>query len=94
MRGKDFDVVGKRCEASVQRVVDRVYIPLWAEIGATDIADEKRVARQYEPRLVAARSIHHDEAHAVRRMTGGVHDSDADIAELEKLAIFETMKLE
>jgi len=65
-----------------------------ALVGAPCVADEQRVSSQEKPRLVAARAIDYRQTYAIWSMARGVNHADADVAEIEHIAIVERPKLE
>ena len=81
--GKDLDAV-RQLEQPPQREEEVLGSLLRAdrEIGARRIADEERVARQDEPRLVGARAVDHGDACVLRTVSGCVdrtqHDGSED----------------
>ncbi len=59
------------------------------QVRAGHIPDEQRIAREHEPRLVAARAIGHDEAAMLRPVAGRMDDAKRDRADLQFLAVAE-----
>ena len=78
MAGVDLDAVPE-----IEQAVQRVEKPLGAlrrvdsEIGASGVADEERVAREYEPRLVAARAVDDGERAVLGAMARRVDRPDS-----------------
>jgi hypothetical protein len=59
------------------RALDR----LRGEVGARCVADQQRIARDDEPRLVAAGAIHDCKTRMLGPVPGRVEDADHDVAE-------------
>ena len=76
-------------EALVQRAVQRRG-PLVAghgEVGPPAVADEERVAREHEPRLVAARAVGHDQAAVLGAVPGRVEHVQRDVADVDAVGV-------
>ena len=88
MPGEHLDAVGE-----LEQPPERVEEPLRAlgrpdrEIGAGRVADEERVARQHEPRLVGARRVDHGEAAVLRPVARRVDAPEDDVPDLELVAV-------
>ena len=84
----DLDAV-----AELDEPAQRVEEPLGAvqrldrEVGACRVADEERVAREHEPRLVAARAVDHREGAVLGAVARRVDRADDDVAELDLGAV-------
>ena len=64
------------------------------EIRAPDRSDEQRVAGDHEPGLVATAQVAHDQADAVRGVSGRVHHVDKHVAGFDALAVGEGREVE
>ena len=88
MAGEHLDAVGE-----LEQPAQRVEEPLGAlggadrEVGPRGVADEERVARQHEPRLVAARGVDHGEAAVLGPVAGRVDHAQRDGADLDRVAV-------
>src|SRR5213083_403482 len=85
--GIDLDAVGQRQQHAAQRLPQILGRRGAAEVGATDGADEERVAGEHEPRLGGARVIGHEQAERVRGVAGRVTRPQLDVAEAEAVAV-------
>lgn len=61
------------------------------KIGPCCIADEERVARKHEPRLVTARAVDHREGAVLRPVARRVQRAHEDVAELDLGAVGERL---
>jgi hypothetical protein len=59
------------------------------EVGPSRLADEQRVAREDEPRLVATRPVDHGERAVLRPVAGRMNRSHDDVAEDDLLSVGE-----
>jgi hypothetical protein len=69
------------------RALDR----LARKVGAGGVADQKRVACDHEPGLVAAGAVDDDEAAMLGPVPGRVQDSDLHVAERDLLPVLERL---
>ena len=94
MTGVHLDAVGELEEAA-ERVVDplRALRRLDGEIRTGHVADEQRVARQQQPRLVRARAVDHLEAAVLGAVAGCVNTSQHDLTDLDLVAVGEGVVL-
>ena len=87
--GEELDAGVERAQALVQRAVERggALFARDGEVGAPAVADEERVAREHEPRLVAARAIGDDDAAVLGPVARRVQDVERDVADVDAVAV-------
>ena len=88
--GEDLDAV-RKLEQPAQRVKEpfRALLRADREVRAGGVADEERVAREHEPRLVGARAIDDGEARVLGPVPGRVDRAQDDLAELQLHTVLE-----
>jgi hypothetical protein len=93
--GEHLDAV-RQLEQAPQRVEEALGALLRAdgEVGPRRVADEERVARQDEPRLVRARAVDHREAGVLRPVAGCVDRAQHDLAQLDLGAVLQRVVVE
>src|SRR5438105_4581000 len=64
------------------------------QIGSRSVADEQRVAREDEPRLVSPRPVGDREAAVLRPMAGRVNRAEAHRADLDDRTLIERLVYE
>ena len=88
MPGEHLDAVGE-----LEQAVERVEEPFGAlggadrKVGPGGVADEERVARQHEPRLIAARGVGHGQAAVLGAVAGRVDHAERDRADLDRVTV-------
>ena len=88
MAREHLDAVGE-----LEQALERVVEPLGAlgcahrEVGPGGVADEERVARQDEPRVVAARAVDDGQAAVLGPVAGRVDHAQRDGADLDRVAV-------
>src|SRR5688572_7482410 len=92
MRWPDPDVVVELEERAEEAVVELAGELLGAadavEVWSAGVADEEGVAGEREPRLVrTAPKVRAEQRHAVRRVAGGVKDSQRGVAKRDDVAV-------
>ena len=63
------------------------------EVGASDVADEERVAGQHRPRLAAAAGVAQEEAGVLGPVPGRVERLDREVAQLQGPVVGERLML-
>ena len=89
MTREQLDATVEAAEPLVQRGVERcgALVAGHRKVGPSAVADEERVAREHEPRLVAARAVGDHDAAVLRAVPGSVEDVERDVADLEAIAV-------
>ena len=85
----DLDPVGQRQQHAAQRLPEILGRRGTAEVGASDGADEERVAGEDEPRLGGTRVVGHEQADRVGGVAGRVAGLQLDVAEADHVAVGE-----
>jgi hypothetical protein len=100
MAGIEERVLGQAQQLSVQRVIKHAGQRLGGhangrqEVGAADVADQERVPGEHRVRPArVARQVDDDDRDAFRRVPGRLEDLQADIAELQRVAVLERMEV-
>ena len=93
MVGQRHQPLGQRAVERARHLPDRV-LAVGVEVGAAGVADQQRVAREHEPRLVATRPVG-DEVGVMRQcMTGSGDRLDLGVPEYDHLAVSERVMRE
>ena len=92
MPGEDLDAV-RKLEQPAQRVKEpfRALLRGHCEVRTGGVADEERVAREHEPRLVGARAIDDGETRVLWSVPGRVDRAQDDLAELQLHTVLEAV---
>jgi hypothetical protein len=92
MSGEDLDAVSQLDEPpqAVEEALGSL-LCLDREIRPAGIADEQRVAREDEPRLVAAGAVDHREAAVLGPVTGRVDRAEDDVSQLDLCSVLERL---
>ena len=93
MAGVDLDTV-VQLQQPLKAVVEAAcpIRRLRGEVRACRVADEEGIARQRQPRLVAASAVDDLERAVLRSMAGRVQHANGDRAELDLLAVLERVE--